>query len=182
MVASLEGLNREVTTGGVYRYVVKRSGKLEEIEVDRDDLIIPDEEQYRSLEFYGIATETYPVTFEGETTQKISVLIRIIDTNDPQNKGVFKSSVTFESAGPKSTIGQIFAAIRGEPFVGQIDNDFWGEVLGGRFAASLNLKVKADATYVNLIHGSIKPSKQRATTAKATPVADPFGDDTEEDE
>src|SRR5690349_520295 len=166
MVAALDNLNRVVTAGGSYKYVVKQGGELTEVEVEREDLIIPDEEQYRCLEFYGIATETYEVTFEGDTTTKIGVLLRIIDPNDAQHKGIFKTSVTFESCGPKSMMGQIFAAILGEPFVGTIDNGFWEKIIGGRFAASLNLKQKADATYANLIHGSIKPSRNRQTMVK----------------
>ena len=180
MVAALDNLNREVKAGGSYRYVIKQGGELTEVEFDRDDLIIPDEDAYRCLEFYGIATETYPVTFDGETTTKISVLLRVIDSSDPQHKGIFKTSVTFESCGPKSTMGQIFAAILGEPFVGTIDNAFWEKVIGGRFAASFTRKEKADATYLNLVHGSPRPAREKAAAKGKTAAApNPFDDDEE---
>jgi hypothetical protein len=180
MVASLENLNRQVTAGGSYRYVIKRSNQLEEIEVEREDLITPDEDAYRCLEFYGIAVDPYEVTFEGETTTKINLLLRIIDESDAQHKGIFRTSVTFESCGPKSTFGQIAAAIMGEPFIGAIDNDFWLSILGGRFAASFTRKEKPDATYMNLVHGSPRPARAKTSKAPATGKANPFEDDGEE--
>jgi hypothetical protein len=188
MVASLENLNREVRAGGgAYTYVVKQGGELAEVDIERDDLITPEEDAYRCLEFYGIATEPYTVTFanpgeEPKVTTKINILLRIIDQGDAQHKGIFSTSVTFESCGPKSTMGQIFAAILGEPFVGSINNDFWEKVIGGRFAATFTRKEKADATYMNLVHGSPRPAREKkaAKAAAPTPPANPFEDDDEE--
>jgi hypothetical protein len=189
MVATLESLDREVKSGGVFTYVIKRNGKLEEIEFDSDDAIIPDEEIYRSLELYGIATETYEVTFrepggEDKTTTKLGLLLRIIDENDAQHRGIFRTSITFESAGPKSGVGQIFACILGAPYTGKINNDFWLTVLGGRFGAALKMKETDSRVYINLVHGSFKPVKLKAGTKNGAkpvetpePASDPFSED-----
>lgn len=180
MVATLSNLDREVHAGGSFTYVVKERNKLEEIEFSSDDAVVPDEEMYRCLEFYGVGTETYEVTFENETSTKLPILLRIIDESDEQHECVFKTSITFESAGPKSGIGQIFTCILGEPFTGKIDNAFWLTVLGGRFGAALKLKEKDDRTYVNLVHGSYKPVKQKASKKPGRPIAadeDPFNEE-----
>ena len=188
MVAALDNLNRVVRAGGgAYPYIVKQNDELAELEIEREDLITPEEDAYRCLEFYGIANETRTVSFtnadgEAESTTKIDLLLRIIDQNDEQHKGIFRTSVTFESCGPKSTMGQIFTAILGEPFVGTIDNAFWEKVIGGRFAASFTRKEKQDATYMNIVHGSPRPAREKKATnakpaAKAAP--NPFEDDDE---
>lgn len=180
MVATLENLNRTVKAGGSNTFVIKQGGELQELELEWEDEIVPDKSRYGSLEFFGIATQTRTMTWEDETTEKIDLLIRIIDADDPQHKGLFRTSVTFESCGPKSTIGQIFTAILGEPFVGTIDNELWKRVLGGRFSSSLVAKEKGDRIYTNIVHGSVKPAKRKAS-AKAAPVDEnPFDEDDDE--
>lgn len=183
MVATLSNLDRSVKAGGTFYYVIKRSNKLEELEFDVQDEIIPEEELYRCLELYGIATDTYQVEFDGKTTTKLGILLRIIDENDPQHKGIFRTSVSYEGCGPRSMIGQIFTAILGNPFIGEIDNELWKSVLGGRFGATLNIKDKGDRTYTNLVHGSFKPVKSRAAKPAPAPALDPdedpFGDEAE---
>lgn len=189
MVATMEHLNRDVRAGGPQSFVVKRDNDLVEVEVERDDLVTPEEQRYKCLEFHGIATKTRDQVFDGETTVKIALLLRIIDSGDPLHKGMFTSEVTYEGCGPQSTIGQIFTAIRGEPFVGHMDNAFWLSVLGGRFSATVRVNEKG---YVSINHKSAQPAKTAAAAtpaAEATPskppkpapakTANPFDDDDE---
>lgn len=181
MVATMEHLTREVRAGGPQSFVVKKNGVLEELEVEREDLVTPEEQRYKNLEFCGIATKTRDQTFDDKTTTKIALLLRIIDSADPLHKGMFTSEVTYEGCGPQSTIGQIFTAIRGEPFVGTMDNDFWLSILGGRFSVSLRVNEKG---YVSINHKSAQPAKEPGTAkpaaaAKAAKAPNPFDDDDE---
>lgn len=181
MVATMKHLTREVKAGGPQEFVVKRGDDLEEIQVEREDLVTPEEQRYKCLEFQGIATRTRDQTFDDKTTTKIALLLRIVDSSDPLHKGMFTSEVTYEGCGPQSTIGQIFTAIRGEPFVGTMDNDFWLNVLGGRFSASLRVNEKG---YVSINHKSPQPAKTTGTAkpaaaAKAAKADNPFDDDDE---
>lgn len=193
MSATLESLDRDVKVGGSFTYIIKRGGKLEELEFESEDSIVPEEEIYRSLELYGVGTSTYDVTFTDKgggqkVTPKLGLLLRIIDENDDQHRGIFITSITYDTAGPKSGFGQIAACILGAPYVGKINNDFWLSILGGRFGATLKLNESGGRTYVNLVHESYKPVKvkpTRSANAKPTKVVeddDPFSDGEEEDE
>jgi hypothetical protein len=180
MVATLEHLDRDVRAGGSNTFVVKQGDELQHLELDWEDEIVPEKSRYGCLEFYGMGTEVRKLTWDEKTTEKVDLLIRIIDPEDAQHKGLFRSSVTFESCGPQSTIGQMFTAILGEPFVGKVNNDLWKRVLGGRFSCSLTAKEKGDRVYTNIVHGSPLPAKtKKAAAAKTAPAANPFDDDEE---
>lgn len=184
MATMLSALDREVRVGGSTEYVIKRNGGLEQITFESDQAVIPDEEMYRCLEFYGVGTETYEITFTAEggekTATKLPILLRIIDEQDGQHRDVFQVSINFDSVGPKSSFGQMVAAILGAPFVGSINDEFWASVIGGKFGAALSMKTNDNGrTYVNLVYGSAKPFKAKAkTTAKPkdTEEEDPFNE------
>jgi hypothetical protein len=185
MATMLEALNREAKAGGPRDYVIKRNGELEQIEFDANDAVIPDETMYRCLELYGVATEPRTVTWEdgAKSALKLPTLLRIIDEADAQHREIMQVELNFDSVGPKSGFGQVAAAILGAPYIGRIDDAFWEKVIGGKFGASLSLKVAGDGrTFVNLVHNSAKPFKAKAkTTSKPKPVEDddPFNEDDE---
>lgn len=183
MASMLANLDREVRVGGSGEYVIKRNGELEQITFESDQAVIPDEEMYRCLEFYGVGTETYEITFSAEgsekTATKLPILLRIIDEQDAQHREVFQVSINFDSVGPKSSFGQMVAAILGAPFVGSINDEFWESVLGGKFGAALSMRTNDNGrTYVNIVHGSAKPFKAKPSrAAKPKDEDDPFNED-----
>lgn len=177
----LSALDREAQTGGGPReYAISKNGELELITFDSQDAVIPDEEMYRCLELYGVATKEREITWgDGESSTKLPVLLRIIDENDAQHREIMQVDINYDSQGPKSSFGEVMTAITGEPFTRRVNQELWEEVIGGKFGASLRLKTGTNGgTFVNLVYGSVKPYKAKAKpAAKKVTDEDPFNEE-----
>ena len=155
------GLNKTVTSGGGPReYIVKsKSGDFENVEIDERELESPRAGFYPQIELRGISkTFQMESQFKPGTTQTmVRLLFKVVG-----QQAAFSQMFNFESVSPKSQLGMIFNAIRKQDIVDgeQLDNAFWGEVIGGRFGAMIHIDAKQGADgqrreYAKVLKGSV---------------------------
>lgn len=134
------------------------------IEVARDEHIVPPKGSYE-LEISGLS-EPFMMTFEGQESQRVRVEYLIL--NGPGKDKRFNQLYGF-SIGPRSTLGQSIAAVRGTPL--RLGEPFeLTDIIGLRFKAFVGHavskqtgQVKADPAtgkplYAEIALGTIEPA------------------------
>lgn len=170
MVASLDSLNKTVSTGGGPRdYIVKtKDGTFDKTPVNEQELTPPTPGFYTVIELKGISEPFQMASgFEKEAdgTPKMQSMVRLL-FRPAGTEFMFAQMFNFESVSPRTQLGKIFGAIRKsdiEPGT-QLDNAFWGEVLGGTFGGMVQIdrKVNNGVTreYAKIVKDTVVPAQE----------------------